>query len=142
MLSIHSLAASLSTDSNWLLNNAELSRVRWRKGAREGELIVEIDRDDDVEDEPLELYDVKGGAQRARTPVIHQTRVGVYDDVALPGVLYPNRTMPKITFNGGASAVYRPMWNDLLMMHFSCSCEARVAPDRMTRLYHSNTLHT
>lgn len=43
MLSIHSLAANLGTDPEWLLNNVELSRVRWTKGAHDGELIVEID---------------------------------------------------------------------------------------------------
>ena len=43
MLSIQSLAAGLNPDSRWLLNNAELSRVRWRKGAHDGELIVEVE---------------------------------------------------------------------------------------------------
>ncbi|KAJ7847540.1 hypothetical protein B0H13DRAFT_83726 [Mycena leptocephala] len=33
MLSIHSLAAKLGSDSAWLLNNIELSRVPWRRGA-------------------------------------------------------------------------------------------------------------
>ncbi|KAH9948201.1 hypothetical protein B0H21DRAFT_735021 [Amylocystis lapponica] len=94
MLSIHSLAASLSMDSNWLLNNAELSRVRWRKGSRDGELIVEVDA---VEEDTLELGDVKG--VRSHTPVIRQTRVGVYDDGVLPGTVYPNRSAPRIAFN-------------------------------------------
>ncbi|KAJ3485227.1 hypothetical protein NLI96_g5110 [Meripilus lineatus] len=43
MLRLQSLAAGLQLDSRWLLNNAELSRVRWRKGSHDGELIVEID---------------------------------------------------------------------------------------------------
>ncbi|KAJ7052255.1 hypothetical protein C8F01DRAFT_1261967 [Mycena amicta] len=41
MLSIHSLAAKLGSDSAWLLNNVELSRVPWRRGATEGEIIVD-----------------------------------------------------------------------------------------------------
>lgn len=43
MLRLQTLAAGLHLDSRWLLNNAELSRVRWRKGAHDGELIVEVD---------------------------------------------------------------------------------------------------
>jgi len=43
ILNMQSLAANLSLDPKWLLNNAELSRVRWRKGSRDGELIVEVD---------------------------------------------------------------------------------------------------
>ncbi|KAJ7439977.1 hypothetical protein FB451DRAFT_1059212 [Mycena latifolia] len=53
MLSIHSLAAKLGSDSAWLLNNIELSRVPWRRGATEGEIIVDrfsVDPDDE-EDE-------------------------------------------------------------------------------------------
>ncbi|KAJ3478286.1 hypothetical protein NLI96_g9867 [Meripilus lineatus] len=43
MLSIQSLAAGLKVEPTWLLSHAELSRVRWRRGAHEAELIVEID---------------------------------------------------------------------------------------------------
>lgn len=43
ILNMQSLAANLDLDPKWLLNNAELSRVRWRKGSRDGELIVEVD---------------------------------------------------------------------------------------------------
>ncbi|KAH0591441.1 hypothetical protein H2248_001518 [Termitomyces sp. 'cryptogamus'] len=42
MFSIHSLADKLGSNSAWLLNSMELSRVRWRNGAHEGELLVEI----------------------------------------------------------------------------------------------------
>jgi hypothetical protein len=57
MLSIHSLAAKLGSDSAWLLNNVELSRVPWRQGATEGEIIVDRfrrdpDYDEDEYDEP------------------------------------------------------------------------------------------
>ncbi|KAF8551748.1 hypothetical protein OG21DRAFT_1498889 [Imleria badia] len=41
MLSIKSLAATLHVDPGWLLNHAELSRVHWRQGATEGEIVVE-----------------------------------------------------------------------------------------------------
>ncbi|KAJ7839903.1 hypothetical protein B0H13DRAFT_1649950 [Mycena leptocephala] len=52
MLSIHSLAAKLGSDSAWLLNNIELSRVPWRRGATEGEIIVDrFGRDPDEDDE-------------------------------------------------------------------------------------------
>ncbi|KAJ7508373.1 hypothetical protein B0H11DRAFT_1964590 [Mycena galericulata] len=57
MLSIHSLAAKLGSDSAWLLNNIELSRVPWRRGATEGEIIVDRfgargELDDDDDDDP------------------------------------------------------------------------------------------
>jgi len=54
MLSIHSLAAKLGSDSAWLLNNIELSRVPWRRGATEGEIIVDRfghDRDEEELDD-------------------------------------------------------------------------------------------
>lgn len=41
MLSIKSLAATMHVDPGWLLNHAELSRVHWRPGTREGEIVVE-----------------------------------------------------------------------------------------------------
>jgi hypothetical protein len=54
MLSIHSLASKLGSDTGWLLNHAELSRMKYRNGAHEGELIIErysVESDDfgDVE---------------------------------------------------------------------------------------------
>ncbi|KAI0931217.1 hypothetical protein AcV7_001348 [Taiwanofungus camphoratus] len=88
MLSIHSLAATLSMEPDWLLNNAELSRVRWKKWAREGELLVEIYA---IEEEHVELDDVMHG-ERPDTPYLHSTRVDVYDDEVLPGAeqkMYP-----------------------------------------------------
>ncbi|KAJ7146487.1 hypothetical protein C8R44DRAFT_15691 [Mycena epipterygia] len=54
MLSIHSLADKLGSDSAWLLNNIELSRVPWRRGATEGEILVDRfgrDEEDDDQDE-------------------------------------------------------------------------------------------
>ncbi|KAH0834819.1 hypothetical protein J3R83DRAFT_10428 [Lanmaoa asiatica] len=42
MLSIKSLAATVHVDPGWLLNHAELSRVHWRRGETEGEIMVEM----------------------------------------------------------------------------------------------------
>jgi len=46
MLNIRSLAATYHVDPEWLLNHAELSRVHWRKGMIEGEIIVEANEMD------------------------------------------------------------------------------------------------
>ncbi|KII92801.1 hypothetical protein PLICRDRAFT_37594 [Plicaturopsis crispa FD-325 SS-3] len=43
VLSLRSLAADLSLDPQWVLNHAELSRVPWRRGNADGELLVEVD---------------------------------------------------------------------------------------------------
>jgi hypothetical protein len=74
MFSIHSLAAKLGSDSAWLLNNLELSRVEWRKGAHEGELIVERGTDDDVESADSHASTINNSLS------VRVTRVGVYDD--------------------------------------------------------------
>ncbi|KAG1722032.1 uncharacterized protein EDB91DRAFT_227096 [Suillus paluster] len=42
MLSVRSLAATYHVDPAWLLNHAELSRVQWKRGATEGEIVVEV----------------------------------------------------------------------------------------------------
>ncbi|RPD64779.1 hypothetical protein L227DRAFT_591105 [Lentinus tigrinus ALCF2SS1-6] len=85
MLGIRSLAARLSVAPDWLLNNTELGRVNWKPGRREGELIVEVEA---VEDE-LELKSVDDDGEpiynRARTPVLHTTRVGVLNHPVYPG---------------------------------------------------------
>ena len=39
---MQSLASNLCISPKWLLSNAELSRINWRHGSREGELIVEV----------------------------------------------------------------------------------------------------
>ncbi|KAN0085886.1 hypothetical protein V8E55_007020 [Tylopilus felleus] len=41
MLAMKSLATTLHVDPGWLLNHAELSRVHWRRGATEGEIVVD-----------------------------------------------------------------------------------------------------
>lgn len=54
MLGLRSLAANLSLDPEWVLNQTELSRVPWRYGGADGELVVEVDGLDgiDVMDHP------------------------------------------------------------------------------------------
>lgn len=42
VLGLRSLAANLSLDPKWILNRAELSRVPWRHGMTEEELVVEV----------------------------------------------------------------------------------------------------
>jgi len=49
MLSIRSLAAELVSDPALVLNNAELSRVCWKKGPNTGELIVNVNEYDEFE---------------------------------------------------------------------------------------------
>ncbi|KAI0352280.1 hypothetical protein OH77DRAFT_1523532 [Trametes cingulata] len=83
MLSIRSLAARLSVSPDWLLNNTELSRVNWKPGARNGELIVEIDPiEDDLE---LASVDELHKEKRSATPAIYTTRVGVLEHPVYPG---------------------------------------------------------
>ncbi|KAH7917033.1 hypothetical protein BV22DRAFT_1052735, partial [Leucogyrophana mollusca] len=43
MLSLRTLAARLHVDPGWLLSHSELSRVRYRRGLNDGELLVDID---------------------------------------------------------------------------------------------------
>ncbi|EPQ60057.1 hypothetical protein GLOTRDRAFT_123816 [Gloeophyllum trabeum ATCC 11539] len=50
MFSIHSLAENLNCDPDWLLNHVELSRVNWKKGSTDGELVVEMDVVEATED--------------------------------------------------------------------------------------------
>jgi len=77
MLSIHSLARKLGSDSAWLLNNVELSRVEWKKGAHEGELIVErhtVYADDDLESNSHSI------SKSSMHSLLKETRVGVYHE--------------------------------------------------------------
>ncbi|TBU48275.1 hypothetical protein BD309DRAFT_1015745 [Dichomitus squalens] len=86
MLGIRSLAAELSLEPDWLLNNTELSRVNWKRGPRNGEIIVEIDT---IEAEDMEMDSVGHDPLqpiRSHTPgVIHVSRVGVLDHPVYPG---------------------------------------------------------
>lgn len=85
MLSLHSLAAFLEIDSDLLLSDAELSRVQWRTGHRAGELIVEIEAVEAPDDEVLVVDANYSMHVRTHTPVLHATRVGVYEDEKMPG---------------------------------------------------------
>jgi hypothetical protein len=76
MFSIHSLAAKLGSDSAWLLNNIELSRVPWKRGATEGEIIVDrFARADEDYDE----YDGRDSPLESIVS-LKTSRVGRWDD--------------------------------------------------------------
>ncbi|KAI0640252.1 hypothetical protein C8Q77DRAFT_1045330 [Trametes polyzona] len=98
MLSIRSLAERLSVSPDWLLNNTELSRVNWKPGTRNGELIVEIDPIEDVEMASVE-------EKRAASPAVYTTRVGVLDHPVYPGTrdykAPPRQKKSKVAFRDG-----------------------------------------
>ncbi|EJF67423.1 hypothetical protein DICSQDRAFT_165251 [Dichomitus squalens LYAD-421 SS1] len=104
MLRIRSLAAQLSLEPDWLLNNTELSRVNWKRGPRNGEIIVEIDA---IEAEDMEMDSVGHDPlqhTRSHTPgVIHVSRVGVLDHPVYPGTRDykqpPRIKKPKVACN-------------------------------------------
>ncbi|KAK0465965.1 uncharacterized protein EV420DRAFT_1636517 [Desarmillaria tabescens] len=73
MFSIHSLAAHLGSDTVWLLNNVELSRVNWRRGNTEGEIIVE-ECSRELDDEEASRSD--------QLDAMKTTRIGVYNERA------------------------------------------------------------
>ncbi|KAJ3763258.1 hypothetical protein EV360DRAFT_78508 [Lentinula raphanica] len=82
MFSIHSLASHLGSDTGWLLSNVELRRVDWRKGATEGELIVECatsGQEDDMVDMDSTTRSYYDGSVRSRSG-LKVSRVGVYND--------------------------------------------------------------
>ncbi|KAF8079242.1 hypothetical protein FPV67DRAFT_1663896 [Lyophyllum atratum] len=79
MLSIHSLAHKLGSDSAWLLNNVELSRVGWRRGTHEGELIIERNTVYADDDQESLSNSISKGSVRS---LLKETRVGVYDEHA------------------------------------------------------------
>ncbi|TRM70187.1 hypothetical protein BD626DRAFT_476571 [Schizophyllum amplum] len=60
LLSVHSLAAKLGSRTPWALNNIELSRLSWRQGSTEGEIVVEktfIDEDETWDPQDLNERD-------------------------------------------------------------------------------------
>lgn len=75
MLSIRSLAAQLSLpmDLDTLFSTAELSRIRWKRGEHDRELIVEVDTVEGVE-----LDGSDGQLASSGEPAIHMTMVGRY----------------------------------------------------------------
>lgn len=103
MLSIRSLAEQLSVSPDWLLNNTELSRVNWKPGTRNGELIVEIEPlEDDVE---MASVDDLGEEKRTATPAVYTTRVGVLEHQVYPGTrdykAPPRPKKSKVAFKDG-----------------------------------------
>ena len=90
MLSMHSFAAGLEVDTRWLFSNAELSRINWRRGSHDGELIVEVDTVEMSDQE--KVLDIgprrMGGdthtwkANSSNPPRVYTTVVGQYDDLA------------------------------------------------------------
>jgi len=79
MFSIHSLAACLGSDTAWLLNNVELSRVGWKQGATEGEIIVERwSAEEEAYDEEASVSSIP-----MQNAPFKMTRVGVYNDDAM-----------------------------------------------------------
>jgi hypothetical protein len=83
MLNLRSLASRLGYDEEWIFNNVEISRLNWKKGEREGEIIVEVD--DHYEDEQdVELLERRGSMlkdglssyQSSSSVGVRVTRVG------------------------------------------------------------------
>lgn len=103
MLSSQALAEKLHIpDVQFLLSTAELSRVRWRRGSHDGELIVDVDAvefpgQDAVYDIALENSRVgtpehlESLCSGLSSPRVYTTVVGQYDDLALgcPGIRMP-----------------------------------------------------
>ena len=81
LLRIGSLASHLKIDPEILLSTAELSRVKWRQGAYDGELIVEINATEDPYDMSV-MAD--SDASGLGTAGCYTTEVGVYEDALLP----------------------------------------------------------
>ena len=78
LFSIHSLAAKLGSDSAWLLTHAQLTRVEWRMGSHEGEIIIECDTNyDDDDDQNLEGAD--SFPMKPGLPLMRTTCVGVHN---------------------------------------------------------------
>ena len=76
MLSIRSLASqlSLSVDLDTLFSTAELSRISWRRGVHDRELIVEVDTVEVIElDGPDELM-----LAHPHEPAVYMSTVGEY----------------------------------------------------------------
>jgi hypothetical protein len=74
LFSIHSLASHLGSDPGWLLSNVELQRIEWRRGATEGEIIVERYHDDDHEEDELRDEEFRSSSS------LKISRVGVFNE--------------------------------------------------------------
>lgn len=77
MLDIRTLAAELSPsmDLDELLSTAELSRVRWRRGKHDRELIVEVDT--------VEVDEPEAQLGHPCTPSVYVSMVGRYTNAEL-----------------------------------------------------------
>ncbi|KAL1743412.1 hypothetical protein HDZ31DRAFT_40986, partial [Schizophyllum fasciatum] len=72
LLSIRSLAARLGSRAPWALNSVELSRLAWRRGATEGEIVVDKSFVD--EDEVWEPQQLSYGDRRRVTEFVKRAR--------------------------------------------------------------------
>ncbi|EJC99971.1 uncharacterized protein FOMMEDRAFT_159549 [Fomitiporia mediterranea MF3/22] len=89
ILSIHSLAADMGSDPTFLLSNIEISRIAWRPGKNENELIVDLgNRDISCPSTPLEVIHLaslpKGKEDNSSSRPgtsgsagLHSTRIGM-----------------------------------------------------------------
>ncbi|EGO00710.1 hypothetical protein SERLA73DRAFT_178603 [Serpula lacrymans var. lacrymans S7.3] len=66
LLSIRTLAAKLHVDTNWLLSHNELSRLRYRRGLDNAELLVEVGSQ--YEGDHVELLQIENGREKANEP--------------------------------------------------------------------------
>ncbi|KAL0578454.1 hypothetical protein V5O48_003554 [Marasmius crinis-equi] len=69
MFSLHSLASHLGSDTGYLLSHVEIGRMNWRRGSREGEIIVERWNPDTES-----LHEQERSESR-----LQESRIGYYD---------------------------------------------------------------
>ncbi|KAK1232037.1 hypothetical protein PQX77_004844 [Marasmius sp. AFHP31] len=62
MLNIRSLAERLGYDERWIFSNVEIGRLNWKKGAREGEITVDVEDHETEQEDDVTL----GGTPRVR----------------------------------------------------------------------------
>ncbi|KAL0071616.1 hypothetical protein AAF712_001473, partial [Marasmius tenuissimus] len=84
MFSLHSLASHLGSDAGWLLSNVEISRLDWRRGSREGELIVERWSDEET------LCEERSESR------LQMSRIGYYEDMPWDSTVQKHRRMESI----------------------------------------------
>ncbi|KAF9071991.1 hypothetical protein BDP27DRAFT_447407 [Rhodocollybia butyracea] len=79
MFSIHSLASNLGSDAGWLLSNVELRRVDWRRGATEGEILVEC-TNHGYENNHDDLESNDPGTTSRSQSALKMSKVGMFND--------------------------------------------------------------
>jgi len=77
MFSIHSLAEKLGSDTAWLLTNAQLSRVSWRKGRHSREIFV--DRTPVYSDIEMDVKLDRASTKSSFGSTLRETHVGKWD---------------------------------------------------------------